>query len=266
MSGVRFYWGLFWAYVAQYAKSRLEYRGDFVAGLLSNLIYQSVAIVLLVVIFQQVPALAGWRQEEVFFIYGYFLLPYALFDTVAGGVWDFTEQYIIRGEMDRILTRPAHPLFQLLLEGIDLEPLIGLALGGAIMLWSGGALGMEWNWYDPLLLAVLVAGSTLIYLGVYLSLACVGFWYDGRTGLLPLMWNLNNYGRYPVSIYNKLLRALFMWVVPFAFVGFFPAAWFLRREAFLFWAVLTPVIGAAFFTLAVWIWQAGLRRYHGTGS
>lgn len=75
---VRFYWGLFWSYLSQYAMTRLEYRWDFVAGLLTDLIYQSTAIIFLLVVFQQSPVLAGWTQEEVFFIYGYFLIPYAL--------------------------------------------------------------------------------------------------------------------------------------------------------------------------------------------
>lgn len=263
---MKFYWELFWSYVAQYAKGRLQYRWDFLAGLVSDVIYQSVAVIFLLVVFQQVPTLAGWRQEEVFFIYGYFLWPYAFFGALANGVWGFTDRYIIKGEMDRLLLRPANALFQLLLEGIELEPLMGLITGTAIMLWAGKALGLTMHWYDPLLLLVLTIGSTLVYLGVYLSLACVGFWYDGRTGLLPLLWNVNNYGRYPVSIYNKALRILLTWVFPFAFAGFLPAAFFLRREAFLGWAVATPLVGTAFFGFSILLWRLGIKRYHGSGS
>lgn len=263
---MRFYWDLFWSYVAQYAKGRMEYRADLIAGLFSDVLYQSVAIIFLLAVFRQVPTLAGWRQEEVFFIYGYFLLPYAFFGTLSGGLWDFTDRYIIKGELDRLLLRPAHALFQLLLEGIDLEPLMGLITGTAIMLWSGGALGLEFRWYDVPLLLLLTAGSTLVYIGIYLSLAAIGFWYDGRTGLLPLLWNVNNYGRYPTAIYNRTLRMLLSWIFPFAFVGFYPAAYFLRREAFLTWSLLTPVMGAAAFSIAVAVWRAGIRRYQGTGS
>ncbi|HYG59071.1 MAG TPA: ABC-2 family transporter protein [Symbiobacteriaceae bacterium] len=263
---MRFYWDLFWAYIAQYAKGRLEYRADFLAGLVTDVLYQSVAVIFLLVVFRQVPTLAGWRQEEVFFIYGYFLWPYAFFSTLSGGAWEFTDKYIVRGELDRLLLRPANSLFQLILEGIELEPLMGLVTGSAIMFWSAGALGLDWRWYDPLLMLLLTAGSTLIYLGVYLSLACIGFWYDGRTGLLPLMWNVNTYGRYPISIYNGVLRTILTWVLPFAFVGFYPAAYFLRREAFLGWALATPVMGLAFFSLAVVVWRVGVKRYHGTGS
>lgn len=263
---MRFYWGLFWGYVAQYAKTRLAYRWDLLAGLISDLLYQLASVIFLLVIFRQVPTLAGWRQEEVFFIYGYFLYPYAIFGSIANGVWDFSDKYIVKGELDRLLLRPANALFQLILEGIELEPMLGLITGTAIMVWAGGALGLDLAWYDPLLLLVMTAGSTLVYLGIYLSLACIGFWYDGRTGLLSLMWNINNYGRYPVTIYNRILRIFLTWLFPFAFVGFYPAAALLRRESFLLWGLLTPLIGLAIFGFAVFLWRSGIRRYHSTGS
>ncbi|HLO02311.1 MAG TPA: ABC-2 family transporter protein, partial [Symbiobacteriaceae bacterium] len=245
-----FYWGLFWSYVAQYAKGRLAYGWDLLAGLISDLTYQSVALIFLVVIFGQVPDLAGWRREEVFFIYGYFLWPSTFFGALSNGIWSFADQYVIKGELDRLLLRPASPLFQLILEGVQLESLLGLISGTVIMFWAGVRLGLTLHWYDPLLLLLLTAGSTLIYLGVYLSLMCISFWYDGRTGILPLLWNVNNYGRYPAPIYNKALRILLTWVLPFAFVGFYPAAYFLRPQAYWLWAAATPLMGIALFGAA----------------
>jgi len=263
---VRYYWGLYWSYLAQYAKTRLEYRWDFVAGLFTDLIYQSTAIIFLLVVFQQTPELGGWRQEEVFFIYGYFLIPYALFGTFSSRIWNFSEQYIVRGELDRILLRPANALFQLILEGIELEALLATLTGFAIMFWAGVRLDLQWHWYDPLIMLFLILGSTLVYFGIYLPLAAISFWYDGRTGILPLLWNVNTYGRYPVSIYNRAMRILLTWVAPFAFVGFYPAAYFLRRESYQTWALMTPVVGIVFCMGAYQIWNKGLRRYHGTGS
>ncbi len=263
---MRYYGGLFWSYLAQYAKTRLEYRWDFVAGLFTDLIYQSTAIIFLLVVFQQTPVLGGWRQEEVFFIYGYFLIPYALFGTLSSRIWSFSDQYIVRGELDRILLRPANALFQLILEGIELESLLATLTGAAIMVWAAARLDLQWQWHDPFAMVILIIGSTLVYFGIYLPLAAIAFWYDGRTGIMPLLWNVNNYGRYPVSIYNQVMRTLLTWVAPFAFVGFYPAAYFLRRGAFQTWALLTPAIGLAFCAVAYQIWKAGLRRYHGTGS
>lgn len=259
-------WRTLWAYLAQYLKRRLAYKWDLLLGFSGDLVYQALAAIFILVIFRQTPSLAGWSQAEVFFVYGYFLLPYAVFSALGGGVWEFAERYVVKGEMDRVLLRPVNPLLQVLLESFEMEPLLGVISGIVIMLASASSLHLAWQWYDPLLLLLLVAGSTLVYLGVYLGLASTAFWSDGPTGLMPLVWNVNNYGRYPVDIYNHVLRLTMTWLLPFAFVGIYPAAGFLRRGGFLGFALLTPAMGVLFFGLALWIWRRGLRRYHGTGS
>ncbi len=41
-----------------------------------------------------------------------------------------------------------------------------------------------------------------------------------------MMYNIGNYGRYPVDIYNRVIRYVLTWVLPFAFVGVYPSAYF----------------------------------------
>ena len=263
---MRFYWDLFRTYLSQYAKARLAYRWDLLAGLIGDLAFQAASLIFLLVIFAQVPDLAGWSRAETVFIFGYFGLPYALFGTLSNGLWDFTDKYIIRGELDRLLLRPAHSLFQMLLEGVDLEPLSGLLSGTALLLWAGSRLGLGLRWYDPLLLLLLLLGSCAVYAGLYLSLACIAFWTDSRTGIINLVWNLNQYGKYPVTIYNRLWRFVLSWLLPFAFTAAYPAGYFLRRGTWALYALATPLMGAIFLALSLAIWRAGVARYHGAGS
>jgi ABC-2 type transport system permease protein len=74
------------------------------------------------------------------------------------------------------------------------------------------------------------------------------------------------FGRYPLTIYHPVLRALLSWVLPFGFVAFYPATGFLGRGEFraYFWG--TPIVSAAVFALGLAVFQAGLRRYRSTGS
>ena len=52
---------------------------------------------------------------KLFLFMDFSLFPYAIFDAFFN-IWDFNERYIVKGEMDRILTRPIHSLFQIILE------------------------------------------------------------------------------------------------------------------------------------------------------
>lgn len=256
---------LFWLYLSQYFKTRLAYRTDFLSELVSNLVFEVINLVFILVVFQHVPQLNGWTREEIIFIYGFFLVPYALFSMLFG-FWDFNERYIIRGEMDRVLTRPVHNLAQVCLESIAPDRIFGVLTGLIIMGYAALRLELSFAWYDALVFVVLVASCVLIYAGVYTVIAAISFFTDSRTGIAPMIWNIQNYGRYPVDIYNKVIRIVLTWILPFAFAGVYPSAYFLKKETWYAYTALTPVMGIVFFTVGLLVWNWGVRKYRGAGS
>ncbi|MFM1655292.1 ABC transporter permease [Brevibacillus sp. B_LB10_24] len=256
---------LFSDYLSQYFKTRLAYRADFVGDFLSNLVSELINLVFIVVVFQHVSLLKDWSRDEIIFIYGYFLIPFALF-SMFFGFWDFNERYIIRGEMDRILTRPVHNLAQVCLESMAPDRIFGIITGLLIMGYAAIRLHLSFTWYDILLFILLVISSTLVYAGVYTGIAAISFFSDSRTGISPMIFNIQNYGRYPVDVYNKAIRITLTWILPFAFVGTYPAAYFLRKEMWYTYTMLTPVVGIVFFAIGLSVWNWGVKKYQGAGS
>ncbi|RAP74854.1 ABC transporter permease [Paenibacillus montanisoli] len=262
-----FYWSLAMEYIKNYAKTKLTYRADFWVELLSDLLFQGINLIFILIVFQHTPSLGGWSEAEVIFVYGYFMVPAGLFGAFFN-IWNFSERYIVKGEMDRVLTRPAYNLYQVLLENLDPPSLFGSLVGLIIMVISWGDLGLAFNLMDVLMMAVFTVGSVLIYAGLFTSLTAISFYSDAPTGILPLMYNISNYGRYPVNIYNKIIRFLLTWLLPFAFVGVIPASYFLDKdhEGLSSLALLTPVVGAVVLAIGLTIWNHGVKRYRGAGS
>lgn len=260
-----YYLSLFWYYLKQYFKSRMEYRTDLINGIFSDLIFQTTNLVFILVVFQHTTLLKGWDKYEILFIYGFFLVPYAIFGTFFN-LWNFQERYIINGEMDRVLTRPAHNLFQVMLETMDPPSLLGAVTGLIIMGYAAFHMEMEISWYDPFIFLGLVLSAVLIYGGVYTAIAAIGFFSDSKTGITPMIWNIQNYGRYPVNIYNKVIRFVLTWVLPFAFVGVYPSSYFLQRTEYTFYLYLTPIMGIVFFAIGLTVWNLGVKNYRGAGS
>lgn len=260
-----FYVSMFLQYASQYLKTRFTYRVDTAVEILSDLLNQAVNLIFILVVFGHTSLLSGWNRDEIIFIYGFFLVPYALFSAFFN-IWDFNERYIVKGEMDRVLTRPVHSLFQIIMERMELESLFGVITGLVVMAYSGMNLGLTFTWYDVLIFLIMVIGGMFIYAGIFLSIATIGFWSDSRTDIMPTMYNISNYGRYPVNIYNKIIQFVLTWILPFAFVGVYPASYFLNREEWYGYAFLTPVMGAVFFGLAVLLWNTGVKKYRGAGN
>lgn len=260
-----YYFSIFSQYASQYLKTRLTYRVDTVVEVISDLLLQAVNLIFILVVFGHTTLLGGWSREEIIFIYGFFLVPYAIFSSFFN-IWDFNDRYIVKGEMDRILTRPIHSLFQIILERMELESLFGVITGLVIMFYAGSQLGLTVSWYDPLIFVVLVIGGSLIYASIFTMLASISFWSDSRTDIMPMMYNIGNYGRYPVNIYNRIIRFVLTWILPFAFVGVYPSAYFLGKEDWYVYAFLTPIVGVVFFVIAILVWNKGVTKYRGAGN
>ncbi|MED0687410.1 ABC transporter permease [Anoxybacillus ayderensis] len=260
-----FYISIFFQYMSQYVKTKLQYRTDLLVEFLSDLMFQGVNLIFILVVFGHTQFLNGWTRDEIIFIYGFFLVPFALFAAFFN-IWDFNERYIVRGEMDRVLTRPVHSLFQIVLERMELESLLGGITGLVVMGYAASRLHLSFHWYDVILFVLFVLGGTFVYAGIFISLASISFWSDARSSIMPMMYNIGNYGRYPVDIYNRVIRYVLTWILPFAFVGVYPSAYFLRKTEWYTYSFLTPVMGIVCFTLSVLLWNAGVKRYRGAGN
>jgi ABC-2 type transport system permease protein len=257
---------VFAAYFAQFLKMRLAYRVDFIIDLLANLVALAVQLSVLTVIFAKIEALRGWSFEQVLFIYGFSLWPLGLFNLFSVNLYRFAERYIAEGNFDRVLLRPVNALGQILFESFNVSGLNEILLGGGIMLYAGTRLSLAFTLGDAVVLVILGLTGALVYTGVFLGLTSVSFWHEDRMGLAPPVYNIIRFSRYPVTIFSPLVRMFLTFVLPFAWVAFYPATYFLGSEEFRRFSLLTPLVGILVFTLAYVIWRRGLRQYASTGS
>ncbi len=75
---------------------------------------------------------------------------------------------------------------------------------------------------------------------------------------------------YPMHIYQDWLRSIFTFVIPMAFVNYYPALWLLGKPDPLggppWLAFLSPFVCVAVLAVGVRMWSFGARRYQSTGS
>ena len=97
-----------------------------------------------------------------------------------------------------------------------------------------------------------------IYLSVFLILTAVSFWFEDRVGIVPPVFNMLNFSRYPLTIYNVFIQFLLSWIIPFGFATFYPTTHFLGRTAFTLYFHLVPVVAAGIYRRwRLWFGTAG---------
>ena len=256
-----------WLYVIQAVKMRLEYRADFMIECLAALLQQASGLLMLQVLFENIPMLQNWSREEVFFIYGFMLIPRAFFDAFAMSLYGFSDRYIVQGEMDRLLLRPLSSLFQMLMEGFSFDFIADLTLGIAVISYAWAKLGLEWGFTTRLLLALMVFGAWGVLTGVFLFMTPLSFWSQDRVGFIPPVYNLLNFAQYPLNIFHRVIVFVMTYVIPFGFVAYYPSTLFLRDSGDVpCLAYFTPLAGLLCLAIGGGMWRLGLRKYAGAGS
>jgi ABC-2 type transport system permease protein len=255
-------------YFAQFLKARLAYRGDFFAAIGASALTALGGVLFVFVLMdgERVTDLKGWNRHEVLFIYGYSMLSMGIFAIFAPNLYRFGDRYVIEGQFDRVLLRPLNSLCQVLFESFNLESIGYILVGFVVMSTTSEPLAISYGLLDCVWLVVSAISGAVILLSVFIALASMSFHFEDRMGIAPPFYNMINFGRYPLPIYNRLLQFILQWVVPFGFVAFYPATHFFNREGFEFYCYFTPVMALICLTIASYAWQFGVSRYASTGN
>lgn len=260
--------GIYLAYFARFIQARLSYKWDLIAELVATLVVTVTGLLFIVLLLdgETITNLRGWTREEILFIYGYSLLPTALFNVIGPNLYQFGDKYVIQGQYDRVLLRPLNGTLQVLFESFNLESVANFAVGLAVVSYASLQLGLSFGFLDLVWLLVSSISGAVILLSVFVILASASFHFEDRLGIAPPFYNLIMFGRYPLPIFNHLVQFILTWVVPFAFAAFYPATHFIGRSEFRVLCYASPLMAVASATVAAACWRWGESRYSSTGN
>ncbi len=261
-----------WLYLRQYLRVRLSYRGDFLAEFLAELLGTAAGLAFLAGVFggAGVSAIGGWPRDTVLFIYGFSMLSMGLFEMLGPALYRFPETYLIEGRFDQVLLKPVSPLLQVLLTGFNPMGATEILAGLVLMGWTSHRLELSWGPLSALAAGGMAISGGVILISVFLALTCVSFWFEDRFGVQPPVFNCIVFGRYPIEVFHPAVRFLLRFVIPFAFIGYYPGGLFVEAgrwsESTRMLAMATPLVALACITASGFLWRLGVSRYRSTGS
>ena len=253
-------------FIAQYLKRLMEYKVDFLLGAVGLLISQAIQILFLGIIFSQIPSLRGWKFEEILFIYGFSLIPKSLDHLFFDNLWMVGYRIVRKGEFDKYLTRPVNTLYHVIVENFCVDAFGEMLTCILLLAYAIPQLNIPFYWYTIPLLLVVVVFSTMIYTSLKIMTAAISFWTKSSGHITHMLYMVNDFSKYPVTIYNKAVQAIITYVIPFAFTAYFPASYFLSGENGLFCIGGTVIAGSVLFAIALFVWNRGLKTYESAGS
>ncbi len=258
-------------YTKTTAKSWFQYRVDAVLKSLAVFLREATGIIVIWFTLLKFDKLNGWDIYEMLFLFSLLFLTYGIMIIFFTGLRDFGST-VRSGNFDRFILRPRGLLFQIIFVNSDWFAALGHGgLGITLFLISAGKVGIEWNVGNALYYIFTVAGGVLIQGAVFLLLAALNIFLLQTNSLKELVyWNMRRFAGYPISIFHKAIQIFMIYVMPFAFVNYFPAQYLLRKddmsaypEIFMY---LTPFVGIVMYLLAYLFWRFSIRFYKSSGN
>ncbi|WP_079170361.1 ABC transporter permease [Mangrovactinospora gilvigrisea] len=253
-----------------WARSALVYRLNFVLVVVVGLLVNGVEFIGIVFMFMNVPALGGYSLPEVALLYGASGTALGLCDLLFGSIEKIGSR-IRDGSLDTFLVRPVRLYPQAAADQFALRRLNRLIQAGGVLVYGLVAADVHWTWGRALMIPVMLICGTAIFEGVFTLGAAFQFWAQDAAEVQNAFTYGGNYlTQYPPTVFAKEMVRGAVFVIPLAFVDWWPALYVLGKPDPLglpAWThFLSPVVAGAFCGIAALAWRAAVRGYRSTGS
>ncbi len=260
------YLRLYRFYFSKNVKSRLSYRLDAFIGIFGFLIENIILFSTLYLTVSTIPSLGGWDINMLGFLYGYYLIPKSIDHIFSDNVWQLANGGITRGLLDKYLIRPLNPLFQLIAEMVQFEGLGEFILGIVLLIIYTPLVAVNWSFMNILLMILCATFATIFFFSIKLFFGSMSFWTKRSIEVMTLVYDFSNFAKYPIGIFNQIIRIVLTFIIPFSVVIFLPVEALLLNTNLYLATLYTFLASFIMLLVSLFLWKKGLGKYESAGS
>ncbi len=255
-----------WLASARYSVVRaMMFRMDFLMWTLVEFFWMGVNVAMVAVIYRHTDSIGGWSQYEMLLLIGTSMIIQRL---MMGFFWSNIFEFgrnVRTGHFDFFLAQPGNVLFMVSTRKLDLDSLANVVVAVAVVVYSAGKLGLHPGVIDIAAYLLLLACGLAVNYSLIVLAVSLTFWIIKTEGVEGSWFALTEFSRLPREVFRGLAEIVFVYALPTVIVTNIPARALLDGidPAGLVWLV---AVSAAWFGLAVFVFNRGLRRYASASS
>ena len=259
------YLRLLWVQLRTSVAQALAYRANFVIEGTMSIAWLLLALLPLLVLFDQRTDVAGWDPPSALIVMAYFMGVKAVMEGLVNPSLTQLVERIRTGAFDYVLLKPVDAQF--MVSAARYEPWKMFDLLGAIGLAvyalhrrghmpSAAELGLG--------IALFVAGVLAMY-SLWIVCAAASFWVVRLDNLIYLLGSILDTARWPIHVFRGAWRFVFTFIIPIAVMTTFPAMALLGR---LDGETALATVGGALAMLVIsrLVWLSAMRNYTSASS
>lgn len=264
MRRINYYITMMKAYMHKAFCEAVQYPMTFFLWFISAIGKEATGFIGIILIAKTLGGLGGWNLYEICVLFGMAMIPEAVGQVFFDSVWNIGS-FVKKGEMDTFLIRPLSILFQLMCNRYFFPGIVMCISGVAIVVFGEIQLGMSFSIGKILFLLEFIIVGTILNSSVYLIFNCLNFWLIQGNEISNLVLTFRQFAKYPLTVFPAAVKICMTSIIPFGFVGYYPALYMIGKGNPMMPVILPVVAGAAAF-IGIRMWCAGIRGYNSTGT
>lgn len=255
--------------IMAYIRSRMVNRWSLLLFLLGIFLVNFATFASIWVILKRFGSIRGWTFGEISLIYIIAAISFGFRNQL---FFQFRETGLMikRGELDQILIRPTNPFIYIMSNKFDLGGFAYIILGITLLFLFRREIGITWTFTNIVFFIIAIISATLVQGAITIFIGTTAFFLEETAGLDAVYNNLRQFIWYPITIFNDVIKFVFLFIIPLAFASFVPAGIFLNNNdyaVFPKWVwQLSLLSGVVLFTISYAYWKMGLKHYQSTGT
>lgn len=258
------YWRIYRAFFISSFARELEFRVNFFAKILQNLVWIGFFVLILLVVYRNTTSVAGWGRGEAFALGATVFVVNAITSAFFFSLTDIPQQVRL-GTMDFVITKPVDSQFWVSMRRFNLDQL-GSLFAGIAMVFVGLRMSSispsfdRWACYS-----VCLASACALFYSFQIAMMTTGIWLVRVDNLFVLGESVTQVARYPLDIYPGGVKRLLTYFIPLGLIATVPAGQLVHAADFRM-ATFSAVWGAASLFLSRRFWCYAMRHYTSASS
>jgi ABC-2 type transport system permease protein len=258
---------LYFKYFSIHLKSAMEYKTSFILTAVGQGLTTFFSFLSMYFLFNRFGTIKNYSFNEVLLCFSTIFMSFALAECFGRG-FDSFSGIISNGEFDRIMVRPQNEILQVLGSRIELSRVGRLMQGFIVFIYAIVNCKVQWNFEKLITLTLMILAGVVLFFCLFMIYAAICFFtIEGLEFMNIFTDGGRELAQYPLDIYKEGVLKFFTFVVPLAFVNYYPFLFLIDRyEGHKTFYMLSPMLAFLFIIPSYTLWRIGVSHYKSTGS
>ena len=251
--------------LALHLKSELEYRMSFIISFLSQILIFFTYYFVIIALFSKFDNIKGFTLYEVLLCFSIIQFGFAFNEVFARGIDKF-DKLIIEGGFDRLLLRPKNLILQVLCSDGDFVKVSRLIQAIIVLVIALINLKVDITFLKIVCLILMLIASCVIFFGIFLLAASYCFMTVQGLEVRNVFTDGGKHmAQYPIGVFKKGFVFFFTFIIPYAFVNYYPLLYFIGKNDNILYA-FSPIVVFLYLIPCFIVFYMGVKKYEGSGS